>query len=453
MSSSTEQLLPQWYRACDPARALASSGDARYVPFDAWPDGETGATLRLRGALPPTQALAHAIRMEDATSDRSTFLFAGFRGAGKTTELQRLGRDLSHDFAVLYVDAGAYAGMLAAKADIVEFALALLAAIGVRAEEEFGAKLFKKRTIWEAIGGFLDSEVTKVGGSIAGFSIDVALRGNQSFREQLVAAFRKRPEAMRDFVHQQIHIVAEAAGRPLVILVDGLEKPNVQLDNIAAVYRYMAQLYTMHADWLKLPRAHTVYCVPPLVPVLSPGVESSFSGSVMALPSVKLHTRPPGRVEVDAAVRALCEVLVRRGVDLDALFGEACAEATRELVIRSGGHVRHLLEDTRALLIVASERGLPLAAATVVEVLDAQHGKFNISTTALGRLLAQIDDGRSLTQLDDEEISALAWALDQYLVLTYASGETWYDVHPRARTLLRAARESAAAIAESGGKA
>ena len=116
MDNDTPKLLGTWYDNCDPDRALSESElRAWYVPLDAWLDA-AGGKHSLRGPYAAEEIFEHIVIASHAPGGRSTQLFSGFRGTGKSTELGRVAARLRQNprFVVLRVDATEYRDMTSA---------------------------------------------------------------------------------------------------------------------------------------------------------------------------------------------------------------------------------------------------------------------------------------------------------------------------------------------------
>ncbi len=447
-STETQRRMSLWHGNCDPDTASTSGEDGRpdwYVPLDRWPDPVTGNEERLRGDV-AHDALLREINLRSNSGKGSAQLFAGFRGTGKSTELARLADSLrgQGDYAVLQVQAEAWYHMVDAPS-VEEMGLLLVGAIGHEATERFGVETLKRRSVWERMKEMLDgasvSPELKVG--LIGAELQFVFKAHDgTFRRKLHGLLGDRPQDLKLFVHSIVEeVVAALAPLQLVVLVDGLEKFKAGPERIGAVYAEVADLFYAQAELLRLPRCHLVYTVPPYLEAAKPRVGEAYGGRVRLLPSVRVHGPQPERKPDEAGIRALAELLGRR-VDLAALFGPLAGGCTRALIEASGGHVRDLFMLMRETILAGYEDPLPLSANRTQEAIATwRSGPASHPWPARTlELLQRIDADPLLAVLPDDDLSAFAVAMDQFLVLAYRNGVTWYDVHPLVRHRLNLRR-------------
>lgn len=436
------KLLADWNRALDPSAELdltSEEGKARYVPFDDWPASD-GTRHRLRGAEDVVEQLANQIQLESFNPHpTSTQLFAGFRGTGKTTELARLKRRLAGpDFAVISFDAQEYVTLNSAPTPEV-LGLALAAGVATYAASELNIQAFAPRTLWKRFLDFLAQDVGDMELTLpaAEAELKVVLRETPDLADKLRRLLRNQPERLPAFLHDVVQQLANhVSPRQLVLLVDGLDKFVVPREQVGVVYRSMADLFFHHVNLLKIPACHVVYVIPPYLGLLHKGLAEAYGGRLRILPSLKVRERASKGGEENAAAIACLEEVVSRRVELDRLFGDARGAAMQKLALASGGHVRDLFNLLREVLRRAMSQGLPVALGDVDAAIDAlsqdRGGLFRPTLT----LLDEVRKSETLAALDDDQLGALSAAMDEYLVLSYRNGDTWYGVHPLIEPLL-----------------
>lgn len=435
-------LKAEWYSHCDPDTTPVSGRQSRpawYVPLDAWPDPETRQVVPLRGSLGLDALYRHIVLSSQAGDRMSAQLFAGFRGTGKSTELARLAERLreTKKFAVLEIRADAWFHMGAAPT-AYELGLVLVGAMADLAEVQLNLDVFKKKSGWARIETFLGeiqgTEATlKLG--LADLKFAFRATGGE-FRAQLASLLGDKPEKLRAFVHGAVLELATKLPpeQQLVVLVDGLEKFQVGPEQIATVYRQVTDLFQQQHLLLRLPRCHVVYTVPPYLEAVNVRVGEYYGGRVRMLPSVRVHGRQPERAPYAPGIRALLTMVGHR-VDLERMFGACWQDCTRALILASGGHVRDLLMLVRETVLAGFDVPLPLGMSQVEQAIAVWRTGPGGHPWPPGmlQLLHQIDQDQRLTQMPDGDLSAFAQAMDQFLVLAYRNGETWYDVHPLVR--------------------
>lgn len=453
MSDEQEELLATWYQNLEPHPLdLSESEEDRrsYVELDAWKSAD-GTVRSLRGR-PAVEAILDTIRLSARRRAGSTHLFAGFPGTGKTTELNRLTREL-HDstsapgFSVLRISAKRYHSMNDALS-IEEMAVLLAAGIGEAALESLGEQALprlRKVGVWENIHGrirsMFDGGVTfKLG--IA--DIKPALfRGGTSLRDQLREALGVRIlDKLREFVHQLVGEIVEAIKpRQVVVLVDDLEKYTVSRLRVASVYQQMAELFFFHGPLLKLPRCHIIYTIPPYLAFLNPGILGAFDDRVHLLPNVKVQSRPPERIPYADGVEALMRMMAMR-VDLARLFGNDREICMQRLILACGGHIRDLSSLLREVVLLGVRRSLPLGMREVEEVIAQSAARRGNLLKGDLEILLEVSKFGDLDPLDEERLGAFAGVMDQHLMLCYANSDFWYDAHPIIASKLERARET-----------
>ena len=436
----TRKLLSMWDEALDPSAPLdpmTTEGARRYVAVDRWVAAD-GQIHHLRGPSDLVGELASDIEIAALKpSPRSTQLLAGFRGTGKSTELNRLGAALSKKtYAVLAFDVHEYLLLNAAPTQ-EQLGLAIAAGVAERAAEELALEAFKQRSIWQRVREFMSQDVPQVELTLplSGATVKAVLRESPDFADQLKALLAKRPNRLKEFVHGILEEVADAiAPQQLVILVDGLDKYTVPREQVVVVYRAMADLFFQEVELLRLPRCHVVYVIPPYLGFLNKGLAEAYGGRLRILPSIKVRERPsrsqaPGGDPYEPGVRCL-EQLASRRVDLDRLFGPDRRQAIDLLALASGGHVRDLFNLLREVLRRALSLGLPVPFGSIQGAVDAlsqdRSGLFRPTV----ELLEAVRKSENLAALDDAQMGALAGAMDEYLVLAYRNGDPWFGVHP-----------------------
>lgn len=436
MPKADLELLAGWYERCDPDRRLTPQ-ELRdwYVPFDAFPSRE-GRTLSLRGPSASELLIRHIRLASRGMQGSSAQLFAGFRGTGKSTELARVEQELAAtgEYVVLRVNAEDYWN---GTHTLTPEELALILAAGV--EEAANARLELgvrgPSGVWDQIMGELKAleSSLKLDLKLDFGPVELAAnlqRGGPSFREKLNRLLGERPEHLRSFLHGRIARLSQRLGSPrLVVLVDGLEKFSAAADEVALVYKGMADLFYHQDELLRLPGCHVVYTIPPYLRFLNKGLETQYRG-IRTLPNIKVQGRPPLREPFGPGVEALEQVVAKR-INLDQLFGQQRRSLVERLVLASGGHVRELLLLMGEVIGHALDHGLPVSAAGVDEAIRLradQKGNFFFRSTR--ELLREVAETGRIEPRDDDGLSALSRAMDDFLVLCYYNGEPWYDVHP-----------------------
>ncbi len=400
----------------------------------------------------PVQLLARSISW--APTNTSAQLLSGFRGAGKSTELRRLRRDLTEDdYLVLMFDVFDYLSP-SSPIDVSDFVMVLAGALSDKLDEE---KVFKRGTAhesyWTRLKSFLQSrvELEQVVGKLGSVDIKASLRTDPTFRkllhERAAGHLADLVKDMREYVIETVSAIGpDRLGRGLVLIVDSLERVSGTISNSEDVQASLERLFTSHAENMHLPQVHVVYTVPPWLKIRAPGISSQFSGGLQVLHPLRVRTRDPGREPVQASLDALCRVVGARG-DWHRLLGER--DVLDRLALESGGHLRDLLR-MLAEIVRRADR-LPVGERTVQRAITQIRSELLPIALDDARWLQRIAETHDAALQDISRLPRLVTFLDSHLVLCYRNGEEWYDVHPLVRDeVARLAAAHAAAAATAG---
>lgn len=431
-------LLHRWSQRLRPSHPLDPAKHAQDGPLYVDLDGrmQGGQHVSLRGAS-AVVAIVRSLKLaKEGFAESTTHLLTGFRGTGKTTELNRLARELGDlgEFAVLRVSARQY-HHLSDSLSIEELAVILAGGIGEAAIELLGESQLeplKREGVWNRIHGSLERafEGSSVSLGFVSVQLKAALRQGEGLKANLRQALRERPNQLQTFLHDFVREIAAAIHpRQLVILVDDLEKYNVVASRVAQVYQDMAQLFFHWPELLKLPQCHTIYTIPPYLALINPGIAETYEGRLHLLPSVKVRARPPSRELFQPGIDALEAVLAQR-VDLDRLFGGERSECITRLASASGGNLRDLFTLLEDSILAAVDEGLPVGPKQVEDAIQKQAAMRSSFLKGTFEILSEVRERGNLFSIDEARLGDLAAAMDQHLLLCYRNANFWYDVHP-----------------------
>lgn len=228
--------------------------------------------------------------------------------------------------------------------------------------------------------------------------------------------------AMADALNQMIADVEAKAGKPLVVLVDGLDRLS-DSDLIEL-------LFAGEQAFLNSPSCRVVYIAPSVVSYAEEFGVTRGRFSVFRFSNVKLHeprTRG-GRDRRDEAgwetLRAICDRrLAYLGLARDQVVDEAALET---LIRRSGGHVRDFIRLFRSATVAADIAGSaridqPAAEEAFWELRRQYDAPLRPS---LRDILARVAESNQLT--DDLDCDRLLYSS---IILNYTDRDNWYDVH------------------------
>lgn len=315
--------------------------DPRYVPLYDKPG---------LGAEDPVALLARSIEW---TTGQSVQLFSGFRGAGKSTELRRLRRQLQRaGYLVALFDVEDYLN-IAVPIDISDF-LMIVAGAFDEAVNALGwaPEGGQRQPFWNRLKDFLDRTrfelgdfEVKAGGAGLGVGVKANLKTDPTFRRRLqqhmaghLGVFVEQAHA---FIEALVRLVwqanPDAAG--VVLLIDSIDHIRGTSTTASEVQRSVVNLFTEQADRLRLPSLHVVYTVPPYLKVRYPGLSALYGArALQMLRAVKVHKRGTRDLFKDGR-DALEEVVRARGAWDELLPGR---DALDRIIGYSGGHLRDL---------------------------------------------------------------------------------------------------------------
>lgn len=437
----TEEVLINWYVACDPNKPLSGPDDrdGRYFDLSRF-ETDDGRIVSLWGKYERTK-ITRAIDWAAKQEGQSCQLFSGYSGTGKTTELNTLANLLEDQgYAVLLADFKDYHN-LSHELAIEDLMVIVAAALGEKVDERLQTT---SPSYWERFKDFCEQDVELQGLTLPAGVMDlkIGLAHDKSFWQKMRGALALSLGKLRDDSHAYIRrCVArirqvEPDRKGVVLIVDSLEKlRSTRTDQFNQVMESVLQVLRDSASFLRLPECHVIYAVPPYVDQMSAGVESSFDGMHGLLPAVKVLERGPSDQLSEDGVRALVRLLELR-FPVHKVFGEDLV-LLRRLIVQSGGHVRQLLTYCRDLLLQARDRELPPSAEDIEDVLRPYRRRARFSVGDKAALLYQIMEQGSIEAIAEEDRADLAQLMDQYLVLCYRNGDDWYEVHPLVRDYVR----------------
>ncbi|HEY1538469.1 MAG TPA: hypothetical protein VGF63_03650 [Solirubrobacteraceae bacterium] len=382
----------------------------------------------------PVELLARSI--EWAPTNTSAQLLSGFRGAGKSTELRRLHRQLTDaGYLVLLVDIFDYLSP-SSPVDVTDFVMVLAGALSDALDKE---KVFAKSTThesyWLRLKSFLQSEVElkDVSAKLVVLDIKAGLHTDPTFRKRLQKGveghFAELVRDMQAYVRETITAIpADRLGSGLVLIMDSLERIGGTITNAQDVQESLERLFTVHAESLQLPQAHVVYTVPPWLKIRAPSVSTQFSGGLQMLHPLSVRRQEDAEPD-HASLHAMCRIVSKRG-DWERLLGKH--EVLDRLALESGGHVRDLLRLLSE--IVRRADGLPVSERAVERAITQVQSEMLPIALDDARWLQRIAVSHDASLLEISKLPRLVTFLDSHLVLCYReNGREWYDVHPLIR--------------------
>ncbi|MCB9526717.1 MAG: ATP-binding protein [Myxococcales bacterium] len=409
-------------------------GDDRYVELFGQAKGELS---------PVARALFQALDDADPRG-RSTLLFTGFPGTGKTTELRRLQARLNADqetpTRALLVDGAEYIDLYATPhiADVLRVMAHELDRAATEAEgrDPDAADSYLAR-LWKFL---VETDV-----DLTGFK---AQAGTKEAHLQLMGEFRRNPsfisrvrEALSDrlsgFVFEANASIIESVDRlrkaarveRVVVLFDSLEKISpVDPGRAESTELGLEQLFVRQAELLKV-AAHVVYTFPLGLRFQHPGIDTRHSGpaEVQPMVGVRERDRSPKRQGMDRLRRLLQK---RFGQHFDRCFPDP--SVLDPMILASGGYPRDLLRMARGL--IHRNREAPFGATQIAEIINEVAEQYGHVYRADQRALLQaVARTHAAPQDDDAAVRQFGRLVQRNIILAYRNGEEWFDVHPLLR--------------------
>ena len=417
MADTDREYRKAFYRALNVhqgARMLSEKEEFEryYVPIYDQPDGPVGPDL--------VKEMATAI---DFTTGGSVQLLAGYRGAGKTTELLRLCRVLDRDVYVpVYWDIEDYFNT---ELPLEEGAFFIGLAAGFVDNCE-GAGIPKEKLI-DRIRGFFNrievdsSAVLDTSAGPASFNIKAALQDDTSFRNQVKKALSSNRRRFKEEIHAFFDAMVDAMpeGKIPVFIVDSLDHYRGRTGTFDEVRESVESLFSVYSSELALPRMHVIYTVPAYAK------PAGWDGQIWPVLNVKVRERDGS--DCREGIDLLRRVLARRAPDGDPerLLGNQVDRVIRA----SGGLFRDLFRLVSALLLKDGRLPVSVTEINGVERQQRSHIATGLSEEQW-EILATVKKTHQLRA--PREHLAEAWALQALgYVLCYRNGEVyWFGVHP-----------------------
>lgn len=417
MALSDREYRKAFYQALNiqQGRSMLSEKDEYerfYVPIYADPDGPAGPDL-----------VTEIINAIDFTIGGSVQLLSGYRGAGKTTELMRLRRQLDPErYVPVYWDVEDYFNT-ELPIDEGTFLVGLAAGFVDNCKDADLPQDKLRERIWDLLGRIdvdVDVNLKPTAGPVA-LDLRVALRDDESFRAKVKKALASNRAVFRREIHKFFEdVVAAMPGERIsVFIVDSIDHYRGRADTFDQVRESVESLFSVYADELALPGMHVVYTVP--IYANPP----AWRGQIWPVLNVKVREKDGS--DCTEGIELLRKVLARRAPEEDP---ERLLDDQIDRVIRaSGGLFRDLFRLVAGLLL--KEGDLPVDKAEIESVERKER-----STLAVGlseehwEILSDVQRTKQLRV--PRERSALAWELQaRGAVMCYRNGTVdWYGVHP-----------------------
>ncbi|WP_337881658.1 ATP-binding protein [Rheinheimera sp.] len=375
------------------------------------------------------------------------YLFSGLRGAGKTTELQRLTTELADaNIPAFYCNADAYLDLNDPTITQAELIFTALAGLADAVKAAYG-KEFLQQTLWERVKSTMNSEVElqpTLKTAAPGFEAEVqfSLKENHTFKQELI----KFAASSGSFFHEANQFANEVAAfvkqqtkqSKIVLIVDSLERLSAPNGQEHLLFESLKELFFNSPSRLFFDSISVIYTVPPYIHAVLPGIDQFYSG-IFSLPNFKIMQTPKPSHAIernDNGIAKMVEVVAKRFPDWQQYLTTAVIE---EFAWLSGGNIRRMFalirHTTRKAVLgkvvfpVAEITSEPVEQAIAEETkniqwLNAQDRKWLLHCQEHSGQLAQC-----IKNLQ-EDLPPIIRLFDHSLVLNYQNGRVWYQVPP-----------------------
>ena len=407
---------------------------------------------------PTGESAVDALRTDIVLAERArVLLVAGARGAGKSTEFNRLKVDLeaSGAYRVAIVDALAYLNG-SQPLDIHKLLLILVArTVEVFVDEinddthpttktRLLGLLRRLKIGLKVAGAEFNVSAAGVSAGFAGQSMTIDLSGGtQEVQSNLLDQVRNEAADLHGFVEDVrgfFQDLRRDLGQELVIIVDSLDKFRGTRETDVEIQRSIATLFVQYREQLGFPSHHMIYTIPAHINATDPSVAAAYDGAIRFVPVVKLfgqgdrdETEP-----IPNSVRLMTEVAQARRTkhneDVHNLLGTD-SDHLKRVIIASGGQLRDLFRVLREIVAIAHRLkvALPVPTAVVDQAIAAIQRDFADLYAEDIELIAKVRDSNGAPDVTEEELPRLGRLLEAHVLLAHQNGVIWFAVHPLAQ--------------------
>ncbi|MEJ2044671.1 MAG: hypothetical protein P8X74_21155 [Reinekea sp.] len=387
--------------------------------------------------------VANMIQAIDWADQAGSYLFSGLRGAGKTTELQRLISDLhAQNIPAFYSSADNYLGLNEPDISQTELIFAALAGLCDAVKKQYGTD-FLTETIWQRAQKVMNSNVElkpKLG--MSGVEVEFSLQENSSFKDELVRFSQSNNQFFQEvngFVNEVVQKIRNETGQEkIVLVVDSLERLSAPPGQERTLYNSLKDLFFNAPERLVLPDMVVIYTVPPYLHAVLPNIHQYYAES-FSLPNFKVMQKPANgedRERDQEGIQGMVEVVNKRFPEWQNYLSQAIIEHFAWL---SGGNVRRMFRLIRHAALKASLNRVELPVVKVssasIEQAIAEETKDFQWLNAEDRIWlnrCREDNGKLAEHIQnlEQDLPPIIRLFDHSLVLDYQNGSLWYQVPP-----------------------
>lgn len=381
---------------------------------------------------------------------RQHLSFSGLRGTGKTTELNRLIKELNQDDVVaFYCDASDYLNLNNPQLTQSDLLMTALAGLSDAVRQKHGKDCLKE-SIWDRATQMLKSDIlvkSKIKADIAGVGVELeaTLRENPDFKKKLNEFAQESGKFYAEaklFANDIGALIRRLEGdKKIVLIVDSLERLSASIGDESKLFDSLKDIFFNNATQLQFSSFSVLYTVPPYLHAVLPGVDAGFTHT-FSLPNFKVMQRPSAAMADPEpnqdGLDQMLDIIEHRFPE----WRQAMTpEAIKHLAWMSGGNVRRLFQLTSTALIKAA-----LGSSTLPVAADARPIALAVSKAAeplqwlnkqdrvwLERFRSgNVNPAKDIDDLQ-ADLPSIMRLFDHSLVLNYQNGEVWYNVPPLVR--------------------
>jgi hypothetical protein len=366
-------------------------------------------------------------------------LLTGQRGTGKSTQLLRLQRMLQAGGCVVFLSDMKDYMHLTTPVELTDFFLSIMGALAEEVQKRYRENTLSEG-YWKRMVNFLRTEVRieEITADWGWGQVKASLKDDASFRRRLQEGMRGHVSRLirqsHEFAAEVVQMVRERERDPhrkVVFLIDSIEQiRGVGAEEAETVYRSVENLFSGHADSLRLPLLHVVYTIPPWLPPLTPGL-GAVLGTVHALPAIHIYQNR-SREPDPAGLEVMHRIVAARCAGWEQVFTR---EQLDRMALNAGGDLREFFYLIKQCLTRAgaTRAEWPLGAAILGGAENNIRRNMLPIAAEDAEWLRRIAGSKTSELETVRKLPSLARFFDTKLVLNYRNGEDWYDVHPLIR--------------------
>ncbi len=383
----------------------------------------------------------------------SLTLLSGFRGSGKSTELNRLAGALKlKGYLVLQQDALNYLNP-GEEIDIVTLLNALAGAFSdALTDSDIGDAL--KRSYWQRLRTYLTKtnvSLEEIGikagtpAKTAEASLKLAFQTAPDFRQQLRAKLQVRlgelQREVNEFIADCRALVKKKRGTEsqIVFIFDQFEQipgaPGLS-SHQQSLIENTKRIFADYLKYLRFEHIHTVLTVPSWLKLVLPGLQQRLVANLpLWKKDAKRTSRPDSFKVLRSLVKRRFDMVESDGIErfFDGMKPDGSHPLLDELISASGGHYRDLLRLIRESIVRAEK--IPLTQSIADQAIYTVRSSYLPIAVEDARALHRVAELRAAAHQtsSDEDVRRLAQFMNTHMVLYFINGDEWYDLHPLIR--------------------